>query len=146
MINELVTRGIIYLALAGSIFACGFGFGVNRANKDNSKHLRDAMGKREKQVIYIDKIVTKYVDRISTREVPVYVKNDDDCASVSGSFRVFHDSAAADKGLPEAAGNSDAKPADIESVANTVARNYAACHNTEDQLRALQEWAREVSK
>jgi len=144
--SELAQRLVIYAALVGSIFSAGFGFGLNHANKDHARKLSNAMAEREKQVVYIDKIITEYVEKVTTREVPVYVANDNDCQSVSGAFRLFHDSVAADKGLPETASPVDAAPAEFEAVANTIAGNYSICHATADQLKALQAWAKEVSK
>jgi hypothetical protein len=144
--SELVQRLAIYAAMGGTIFSAGIGFGLNHANKDHARKLANAMAEREKQVVYIDKIVTEYVEKVTTREVPVYVANDNDCQSVSGAFRVFHDGAAIDQRLPETASPVDAAPAEFEALANTIAGNYSICHATADQLRALQKWAKEVSK
>jgi hypothetical protein len=144
--SELVQRLAIYAALGGTIFSAGIGFGLNHANKDHARKLSNAMAEREKQVIYIDKIVTEYVEKVTTREVPVYVANDNDCSTVSGAFRMFHDSFAADQRLPETTSPADEAPAEFETVANTIAGNYSICHATADQLEALQKWAREVSK
>ena len=103
------------------------------------------------------RVVTRYVDRVRTvrevgetivREVPVYVpvEADADCRIPVGFVRL-HDAAAAGDGLPQPAGAADAAPAGValSAVAETVAGNYTACHETGEQLSALQAWATGVS-
>jgi hypothetical protein len=55
---------------------------------------------------------------------------------------VLHDAAAAGH-VPDAADLADAAPADAQTVAATVADNYAACHAIREQLTALQQFERE---
>lgn len=101
-----------------------------------------------------ERVVTQYVDRVRvvrergatiTREVPVYVtaKADAACPIPVGFVRV-HDSAAQGLPLDHPAGNPDA-PAPglaLSAVAATVAGNYTTCHETAQQLTALQDWVR----
>ena len=95
------------------------------------------------------RVVTKYVDRIKVvreraqtivKEVPIYVPSG--LPALPGSFRVFHDAAAAGV-LPDPAGVADAAPVDPQAVAGTVADNYGTCHETAEQLTALQDWIRQ---
>jgi hypothetical protein len=93
--------------------------------------------------------VTQYVDRVRVvrekgdtiiQEVPVYVDREADRAcTVPVGFVRLHDAAAAN--LP--AGNpgpADAAPAGValSEVSRTVAENYTRCHETAEQLIALQ--------
>lgn len=101
-----------------------------------------------------ERVVTHYVDRVRvvrergatiTREVPVYVtaKADAACPIPVGFVRV-HDSAAQGLPLDRPAGNPDA-PAPglaLSAVAATVVGNYTTCHETAQQLTALQDWVR----
>ncbi len=137
----MLERLVIYVALAGSLIACGFGFGYGFAQSRNERAIADALEKREKEVVYIDRVVTKYVDKVIDREIPIYVKNDGDCEYVSAGFRVYHDSL-----LSETPRVIDAAPAPFEDVANTIGYNYTQCLNNSDQLTALQTWARKVSE
>jgi hypothetical protein len=134
------------IALGGAIFALGISVGVNLGKSDYRRQLERLAAEKEKQADAVDKIVTKYVDRIVTREVIKYVPNPDDCSHASGAFRLFFDSTALDKGLPKAAPHTDAAPVPFADIADTIAANHAICHNNADKLRALQEWAAEVSK
>jgi hypothetical protein len=96
-----------------------------------------------------DRVVTRYVGRVRTvreaaavitKEVPVYVPSD--ACTLPAGFRVLHDAAAAGL-VPDAARLADAAPADAQTVAATVADNYAACHAIREQLTALQQFERE---
>ena len=112
---------------------------------------------KEQQAEATVKVVTEYVDRVQIqrvagqtiiKEVPVYVPAEADAACVlSRGFVRLHDAAAAGS-LPEPAGGSDAAPAGIalSAVASTVADNYERCHETGEQLTALQAWIREMKK
>lgn len=98
-----------------------------------------------------ERIVIRYVDRVQevrtvgatiVREVPRYVTVEADRACVVPvGFVQLHDAAAA--GVSPAAagvGNPDAPAAGLalSAVAETVAGNYTACHETTEQLIALQ--------
>lgn len=96
-----------------------------------------------------DRIVTRYVDRVRTvqetaavitKEVPVHVPSD--ACPLPAGFRLLHDAAAAGR-VPDAAHLADAAPADAQTVAATVADNYATCHAIREQLTALQQFERE---
>ena len=111
---------------------------------------------REEQAQATVKVVTEYVDRIRVvrekgdtiiKEVPVYVPVQADAAcTINRGFVRLHDAAAVGA-LPEPARDTDAAAADIalSAVAGTVATNYQTCHETAEQLRALQTWVREMA-
>ena len=110
---------------------------------------------RERQAQATVKVVTRYVDRVRVvrekgdtiiKEVPVYVPAQADAAcTVNRGFVRLHDAAAAGE-LPEPATDADAAAAGIalSTVAGTVVANYQTCHETAEQLRALQEWVGEM--
>lgn len=100
------------------------------------------------------RVVTRYVDRVQvvkergktiTREIPIHVtKQADARCDVPAGFVRVHDAAAQDMPIDQSAGDPDA-PAPgltLSSVADTVAGNYAACHETREQMIALQEYLR----
>ena len=111
---------------------------------------------RERQAKATVKVVTQYVDRVRIvrekvetiiKEVPVYVPVQADAAcTINRGFVRLHDAVAAGA-LPEPARDTDAAAADIalSAVAGTVATNYQTCHETAEQLRALQTWVREMA-
>lgn len=144
--NETLTRLVTWAAIGGALLSVGFGAGINYANRDHSKRMAELEEKRQAEAVVVDKIVTVYFDKIITREVPVYVPNDNDCQYASGAFRVFFDSSATDKGLPETSEAVDGAPVPFADIANTIAATHNVCHDTADQLRALQAWAKEVTK
>ena len=100
-------------------------------------------------------VVTQYVDRIQIvrekgdtiiQEVPVYVPVQADAAcTVHRGFVSLHDAAAAGE-LPQSARDADA-PAEglaLSAVAATVVTNYQTCHENAEQLKALQDWIRQM--
>ncbi|CUJ09876.1 hypothetical protein [Achromobacter xylosoxidans] len=111
---------------------------------------------RERQAQATVKVVTQYVDRVRVvrekgetiiKEVPVYVPVQADAAcSINRGFVRLHDAAAVGE-LPDSAQDADAAAADIalSAVAGTVAANYQTCHENAEQLRALQEWVKEMT-
>ena len=111
---------------------------------------------RQKQAEATVKVVTQYVDRVRIvrekgktiiQEVPVYVPVEADTAcTIHRGFVRLHDAAAAGE-LPGPAGDADAAAAGVtlSAVAGTVADNYQTCNENAEQLRALQEWVREMN-
>lgn len=104
------------------------------------------------QAAMSQKVVIRYVDRVRvvrevgatiTKEIPVYVtaKADAACPIPAGFVRV-HDAAAQGVPIGEPAGDPDAPAPGItlSAVADTVAGNYTACHETSEQLTSLQSW------
>ena len=111
---------------------------------------------REEQAQATVEVITQYVDRVRVvrekgdtiiKEVPVYVPVQADAScTINRGFVRLHDAAAAGA-LPEPARDTDAAAADIalSAVAGTVATNYQTCHETAEQLRALQTWVGEMA-
>lgn len=111
---------------------------------------------RERQAQATVEVVTRYVDRVRVvrekgdtiiKEVPIYVPIQADAAcTINRGFVRLHDAAAAGE-LPEPARDADAVAAGIalSAVAGTVVANYQTCHETAEQLRALQAWVRMVA-
>ena len=104
------------------------------------------------QAALSEKVVIRYVDRVRvvrevgatiTKEIPVYVTAQADaaCPIPTGFVRV-HDAAAQGVPLGEPAGDPDAPAPGVtlSAVADTVAGNYTACHETSEQLTSLQSW------
>jgi hypothetical protein len=94
------------------------------------------------------RVVTKYVDRVKVvagrtqtiiKEVPIYVPATD--PDLGAGWRVLHD-AAAQGVLPDPARIADAAPVPAQDAAETVAGNYGVCHETAEQVKALQDWIR----
>ena len=90
---------------------------------------------------------TVYVDRVRTirekgseivRNVPVYVPAGS--PDLPAGFRVLHDAAAANEPLPASPGVTDAAPASAQTVAATVAANYAIAAENAARLTSLQAW------
>lgn len=93
---------------------------------------------------------TVYVDRVRTirekgneivRNVPVYVPAGS--PDLPAGFRVLHDAAAANQSLPASPGITDAAPASAQTVAATVAGNYAIAAENAARLTGLQDWVRQ---
>lgn len=93
------------------------------------------------------KTETVYVDRIKTirekgdaivREVPVFVPAG--TCELPAGFRLLHDAAAGNQPVPDPSGIAHAAPVDAQTVASTIASNYAAYHETAQRLTSLQDW------
>lgn len=115
---------------------------------EQNRQVAELQAANEKKTV---QVVTKYVDRIQEvkvagdtiiKEVPIYVTKESDsrCVVPVGFVRV-HDNAAANR-VSESAGDANAAPSGValSAVASTVAGNYETCHQTAEQLKALQGW------
>lgn len=101
------------------------------------------------------KVITKYVDRVRVihdttqtlqREIPSYVTPATDRAfPLSRGFVRLHDAAASGLSALPAPGSTDATASDVaaSTAASTIITNYGICHETAEQLSALQGWIRE---
>jgi hypothetical protein len=103
-----------------------------------------------KQAVVSDQTVTKYVDRVQIvqgksreiiKEVKVYVQ---DTCTLSGGFRLLHDSAIYNE-LPDPARIADAEAVGLEAATKTILENYQACNVNAETLSSLQGWVREQS-
>ena len=103
-----------------------------------------------KQAVVSDQTVTKYVDRVQIvqgksreiiKEVKVYVQ---DTCTLSGGFRLLHDSAIYNE-LPDPARIADAEAIGLEAATKTILENYQACNVNAETLSSLQQWVRDES-
>jgi hypothetical protein len=152
-------RWLALVLLAAALFGFGWikGAGHVQAQWDAAVHKQalHTAAVRERQAQATVKVVTQYVDRVRVvrekgdtiiKEVPVYVPVQADVAcTINRGFVRLHDAAAAGE-LPEPASDADASAAGLalSAVARTVVANYQTCHETAEQLRALQGWVREM--
>ena len=103
------------------------------------------------------KIVTKYVDRVQivkekgdaiVQKIPEYISKESDAkCTIPNGFVVLHDAAVKGE-VPDSSRDSNEAASGIalSSVGKTVTQNYTICHQTEEQLKALQEWVRTQEK
>lgn len=101
-----------------------------------------------KQAEATERVVTKYVDRVKVvagrtqviiKEVPIYVPAT--TPDLPAGFRILHDSAAQGV-IPDPARIADAAPVPAQDAAETIVSNYGTCHETAEQVIALQDWIR----
>jgi hypothetical protein len=153
---RLLALAALGLALVGFGWVKGAGHVQAQWDATVQQHALQATAVREEQAQATVTVVTEYVDRIRVvrekgdtiiKEVPVYVPLQADAAcTINRGFVRLHDAAAANA-LPEPARDTDAAAAGLalSAVAGTVTANYQACHETAEQLRALQTWVREMA-
>jgi hypothetical protein len=153
---RLLALAALGLALVGFGWVKGAGHVQAQWDTAVQQQALQAAAVREEQAQASVKIVTQFVDRVRVirekgdtiiREVPIYVPVQADAAcAINRGFVRLHDAAAAGA-LPEPARDTDAAAADIalSAVAGTVATNYQTCHETAEQLRALQMWVSEMA-
>lgn len=156
----------IKLALALTITLAAFAYGYHKGSariqaawdQEKAAQALAAQTEATRTASVAVKTVTRYIDRVRlvqgrtktiTTEVPIYVpvEADADC-TVNRGFVRLHNAAAAGDALPEPAGAADAAPAGLalSALAGIVVENYGACHQTAEQLTALQDWVREVGQ
>lgn len=122
----------------------------------DAKQLRQAFEQGQALGTVRDVVVTQYVDRVQVvkeaaktiiQKVPVYVSKESDAhCTVPAGFVRLHDAAAANvPPMASPAGVPNDAPSGIalSAVAGTVADNYESAHLNAEQLKALQQWARD---
>ena len=155
--RDLILMLLLICAIGGYVVTQNFR--VNHADdrataaESNAKRLQVELDEARGNV----RIVTRYVDRVKivrekahaiTREIPVYVTAEADArCDVTAGFVSVHNAAAENVPIAESARDPDAIAPGIalSTVAETVAGNYAICHETAEQLTALQEYVRSWS-
>jgi hypothetical protein len=151
---SLGTKIAIATTLAAALFSSGLymghQIGVSGCYEAQIKAQAHSIETGIKQAVVSDKTVTEYVDRVQIvqgksreiiKEVKVYVQ---DTCTLSGGFRLLHDSAIYNE-LPDPARIVDEAPVSVADVAETVARNYGICEENAATLKALQSWVKEES-
>ena len=151
---SLSSKIAICTTLAAALFSAGLyvghKWGVSSCYEATIEAQRHTIETGIKQAVVSDQTVTKYVDRVQIvqgksreiiKEVKVYVQ---DTCTLSGGFRLLHDSAVNNE-LPDPARIVDEAPVSVADVAETVAANYGICHENSQTLQALQSWVREQS-
>lgn len=153
---RLLALAALGLALVGFGWVKGAGHVQAQWDAAVQQQALQATAVREEQAQATVEVVTEYVDRVRVvrekgdtiiKEVLVYVPVQADAAcTINRGFVRLHD-AAAGGALPDPARDTDAAAAGIalSAVAATVATNYQTCHETAEQLSALQTWAREMA-
>jgi len=152
---SLGTKIAIATTLATVLFSAGLyvghKWGVSACYEATIEAQRHTIETGIKQAVVSDKTVTEYVDRVQIvqgksreiiKEVKVYVK--DDTCTLSGGFRLLHDSAVNNE-LPSPSRIADAETISVEAVAQTVIENYQACNVNSETLSSLQSWVKEQS-
>ncbi len=138
-------------ALFGSGMYVGHKWGVSSCYEATIEAQAHSIETGIQQGVVSDKTVTKYVDRVQIvkekgrtiiKEIPIYVK--DDTCTLSGGFRMLHDSAANNE-LPDPARIADAETVSFETATKTIFENYEACNVNSETLSSLQQWLREQS-
>lgn len=151
---SLSTKIAVATTIAAALFSAGLyvghKWGVSACYEATIEAQRHTIETGIKQAVVSDKTVTEYVDRVQIvqgksreiiKEVKVYVQ---DTCTLSGGFRLLHDSAIYNE-LPDPARIADAETIGVEAVAQTVLENYQACNTNSETLAALQGWVREQS-
>lgn len=150
--------GILLAACLLYLLGYTKGASVEQASQRQAEanQLRQAFEQGQALGTVRDVVITKYVERVQVakenaktiiQKVPVYVSKESDarCAVPAGFVRL-HDAAAAN--VPPVA-SSASVPNDapsgiaLSAVAGTVADNYESAHLNAEQLKALQQWARD---
>jgi hypothetical protein len=126
----------------------------------DAKQMRQAFEQGQAFGTVRDVVVKQYVDRVQVvkeaaktiiKEVPVYVSKESDahCAVPVGFVRLHDAAAAAAANVPPVASpagvpNDARSGIALSTVAGTVADNYESAHLNAEQLKALQQWARDI--
>jgi hypothetical protein len=102
-------------------------------------------------------VVTKYVETVKVvkekgeairEQVPVYITKEDNARCViPDGFVIMHNSAVQNT-IPESPRNSNEGPSGIElsKATEVIVENYNKYHEVVEQLRALQDWVKEMEK
>ena len=151
---SLSTKIAIATTLAAALFSFGLyvghKWGVAACYEATIEAQRHTIETGIKQAVVSDKTVTEYVDRVQIvqgksreiiKEVKVYVQ---DTCTLSGGFRLLHDSAVYNE-LPSPARIADAEAIGLEAATKTILENYQACNVNAETLSSLQGWVREQS-
>ena len=151
---SLGTKIAIATTLCAALFSAGLymghQIGVSSCYEATIEAQAHSIETGIKQAVVSDQTVTKYVDRVQIvqgksreiiKEVKVYVQ---DTCTLSGGFRLLHDSAIYNE-LPDPARIADAEAIGLEAATKTILENYQACNVNAETLSSLQQWVRDES-
>ena len=151
---SLGTKIAIATTLCAALFSAGLyvghKWGVSACYEATIEAQAHSIETGIKQAVVSDQTVTKYVDRVQIvqgksreiiKEVKVYVQ---DTCTLSGGFRLLHDSAIYNE-LPDPARIVDAEAIGLEAATKTILENYQACNVNAETLSSLQQWVRDES-
>ena len=154
LVIPLAAKFAIATTLAAALFGAGLyvgnRLGVSSCYEATIEAQRHTIETGIKQGVVSDKTITKYVDRVQIvqgksreiiKEVKVYVQ---DTCTLSGGFRMLHDSAANNE-LPDPSRTLDEETVGVEAATKTILENYETCHVNSETLGSLQGWVREQS-
>lgn len=150
----LVWAGLIGVTAAG-IWFHGYSKGLEKVDQERLElalektKLALERGKVNEKVLirYVTrtKDATKTTDQLAA-DIRAY-ETHNPTSVLDARWRVLHD-AAARRELPAAANDADgaAQAPTAAAALSTVSANYTACHETADQLEALQDWIKEQTQ
>ena len=151
---SLSSKIAICTTLCAALFSAGLyvghKWGVSSCYEATIEAQRHTIETGIKQAVVSDQAITKYVDRVQIvqgksreiiKEVKVYVQ---DTCTLSGGFRLLHDSAIYNE-LPDPARIADAEAIGLEAATKTILENYQACNINSETLSSLQGWVKEQS-
>lgn len=154
---RILVYGALVFVYSLLCFFLGYSKGVKKLYEFQTKQATESVKLVVRQGAATEKVVVKYIHirekakpvvRTIEREVIRYAETAkpvvDEAHCLSPSWGVLHDAAAA-QSVPDTTGRTyAAREAPTAAAAiRTVSENYAVCHETADQLEALQEWVRE---
>ena len=148
---------ILVLAVGGSAY-WGYNKGFREAEIEGAVKMANLKAEKEQKIKELqqaasqvsEKVVVEYVDRVQEviknkvvyRDIIKEVLVPSTCSLSNGWVQV-HDAAATNSVVNiEGDPNTDSNISDTEGL-NAVVNNYSTCHQTRDQLVALQNWVEE---
>lgn len=150
----LVMAGAITVAAAG-IWFHGYSKGLEKVDEERMELALERTKLALKRNNVSEKVLVRYVTRtIDTAKTADQIATETRAyeshnltSVLDARWRVLHD-AAANRELPTAANDADgtAQAPTAAAALSTVSTNYASCHETADQLEALQDWISEQSR
>lgn len=144
--------GALVLAFGAFCGFKGYAAGIEKLHKAQAAAVLEGGRILTTRTVVTEKIVTKYLPQIvkqkvagelTVKEIHAHANPAD--PPVAGSFRVWHDAAAAGS-VPDPARLADGAAVPLEDASATVAENYAACRADQLKLTGLQEWVRVQGK
>jgi hypothetical protein len=156
-VPPVILRTLGVILMVGGVYLYG-GYGTEMTWRERAAKLQAEIDKKNNESAKVtEKIVTEYVTKtkvikekgdVIVKEVPKYItKESDDKCTIPKSFIVLHNGASRNE-VPDAAGGIDETPSTVKlsRVLETTVGNYTIYYETAEQLKALQDWARQQEK